>query len=84
METAASVLTRVRVERLVNIRAIVWARSLSLRLEGIEPDLTAVLFAEALRTRVTSSCGVRSEMERKCRGEKGEGGGVEGVEGETL
>jgi len=64
--------------------AIVWAKSLSFKLDGSEPDLTADLLAEALRTRAVSSWGVRSEMERKCRGAKGEVGGVEGVEGEAL
>jgi hypothetical protein len=34
---------------------------------------------EALRTRAVSSAGVRSAIERKCRGAKGETGGVVAV-----
>lgn len=41
----------------------------------------AVLCEEAFRTRVVNSDGVRSAIERKCRGAKGE---VEGVEGVAL
>lgn len=77
---APSVLTRVRVERLLNIIATVWSRSLCWRLEGTEPDLTADLWEEALRTSWVSSCGVRSAMERRWRGAKGEVCGVEGEE----
>jgi hypothetical protein len=46
----------------------------------MEPDLREVLWEEALRTRVVSSEGVRSAIERKWRGAKGEVCGVEGVE----
>lgn len=40
----------------------------------------AVLWEEALRTRVVSSAGVRSAMESKWRGAKGEVAGVAGEE----
>lgn len=79
--TAASVETRVRVLRLLNIMATDFPVRLPRRFLGIEPDLIAVLCEEALRTRVVSSVGVRSAMERKCRGAKGEVAGVDGVEG---
>jgi hypothetical protein len=38
----------------------------------MEPDLMAVLCVAALRTRVVSSVGVRSAIERRCRGANGE------------
>lgn len=44
------------------------------------PDLMAVLWAAALRTRVVSSPGVRSAIDRRCRGANGEVWGVEGEE----
>ena len=47
---------------------------------GTEPDLMVVLWEEALRTRVVSSVGVRSAMESKWRGAKGEVAGVAGEE----
>lgn len=67
-----------RVERLLNIMAIVFPLREPARLLGIEPDFTAVLEEEALWTRAVSSAGVRSAMERKWRGAKGEVIGVEG------
>ena len=70
--TAASVLTRVLVERFENIIAIVLPRREFWRFEGMEPDFTAALWVEALRTRVVSSRGVRSAIERRWRGAKGE------------
>ena len=42
----------------------------------MEPDLMARLWEEALRTRVANSVGVRSAMESRCRGAKGEVAGV--------
>lgn len=72
--------TRVRVERLLNIIAIVWPLKLPSRLLGIDPDFMDVLWDEAFRTRVVNSAGVRSAMERRCRGANGEVGGVEGEE----
>lgn len=69
-----------RVLRLLNIIATVLpVRELS-RLLGTEPDLMAVLWEEAFRTRVVNSEGVRSAMERRCRGANGDVAGVEGVE----
>lgn len=47
---------------------------------GTGPGLMALLWELALRTRVVRSTGLRSEIERKCRGAKGEVAGVEGVE----
>jgi len=78
--TAASVETRVRVLRLLNIIATVLPLREPSRFLGTDPDLMAVLWELALRTRVVSSAGVRSAIERKCRGAKGEVAGVEGVE----
>lgn len=40
----------------------------------------AALCEEAFRTRVVNSDGVRSAIERRCRGAKGDVEGVEGVE----
>ena len=70
--TAASVETRVRVERLLNIIATVLPVRLLRRFLGIAPDFMAVLERKALRMRVVSSEGVRSAMERRWRGAKGE------------
>jgi hypothetical protein len=77
--TAASVETRVRVDRLLNIIATVLPLKLPNRFRGIEPDFMAVLCKEALRTRVVSSEGVRSAIERKWRGANGEVRGVAAV-----
>jgi hypothetical protein len=63
--TAASVETRVRVERLLNIMATVLPVKLLRMFLGMDPDLMEVLWEEALRTRVVSSLGVRSAMESK-------------------
>ena len=77
---ADSVLTRVRVERLVNIMAIFLPRSDAWRCFGSGwPDLMADLWADALRMSFVSSAGVRSAVERKWRGANGEVGFVEGV-----
>lgn len=76
--TAASVETRVRVERLLNIIAMVLPERAPWSWGGVVPDLMAVLEEEALRTRVVSSVGVRSAMERRWRGAKGEVSGVAG------
>lgn len=71
--TAASVETRVRVERLLNIIATVFPERAPWRLWGTpDPDLMEVLEEDALRMRVVSSAGVRSAMERRWRGAKGE------------
>lgn len=77
--TAASVETRVRVLRLLNIIATLLPERELRRFEGMEPDLMAVLWEEALRTRVVNSEGVRSAIERRCRGANGDVEGVEGV-----
>jgi hypothetical protein len=39
---------------------------------GTEPDLMVFLWEAALRTSVVSSAGVRSAIERRCLGAKGE------------
>jgi hypothetical protein len=70
----------VRVERLLNIIATVLLVRLPSRFLGTAPDLMEVLWEEALRTRVVSSAGVRSAIERKWRGANGEVWGVEALE----
>ena len=45
----------------------------------MEPDLMEVLKEDAFRTRVVSSDGVRSAMERRWRGANGEVCRVDGV-----
>ena len=66
-----------RVLRLLNIIAMV-LRDRELRREvETDPLLWACLCDEALRIRVVSSEGVRSAIERKCRGAKGERIGVD-------
>ena len=50
------------------------------RFLGTEPDFIDFLYEEALRTRVVSSAGVRSAIERKWRGGKGDVIGVAGDE----
>lgn len=69
---AASVETRVRVERFENMIAIVWPFMEVERESGVSPDLMDSLCDRAFWTRVVSSAGVRSAMDRRCRGEKGE------------
>lgn len=54
-----------------------------IRFRGIEPDLIARLCEEALRTRAVNSAGVKSAIERRWRGAKGEVGGMAGDEGEV-
>lgn len=66
--------------RLLNVRATVCPVNEPARFLGIEPFLIACLCEDALRIRVVSSVGVRSAIERKCLGAKGEVGGVAGVE----
>lgn len=78
--TAPSVETLVRVLRLLKVMATVLPDSAPSRFLGMEPDLITCLCEEALRTRVTSSCGVRSAIERRCRGAKGEVCGEAGEE----
>jgi hypothetical protein len=81
MFTAASVETRVLVERLENMIAIVLPRRLFERLGGNDsPDLSADLCAEALRMSVVSSAGVRSAIVRRWRGANGEVGRTVGRE----
>lgn len=70
--TADSVETRVRVLLLENIMAIVLPVRLPVRSGGVEPDLMAVLWEDALRMRVVNSAGVRSAMERRWRGANGD------------
>lgn len=79
MTTAPSVDIRVRVLRLLNIMATVLPVRAPRRFFGIEPDLMARLWEWALRTRLVSSVGVRSAMDRRWRGAKGEVAGVEDV-----
>jgi hypothetical protein len=66
--TAASVDTRVRVLRLLNIMAIVCPARLLDRVLGVWPDLTAVLYEDALRTSLVNSLGLRSAMDVRWRG----------------
>lgn len=80
MQTAPSVLTRVRVLRLLKIMAMVLPERVLRRDVGIEPDLMACLWECALRTRVVSSVDERSAIERRDRGAKGEVGGAVGEE----
>ena len=70
--TALSVLTRVRVLRLLNVMAMVFPVRDPRRDLGIEPDLKDCLWEWAFRTRVVSSVLVRSAMLRRCLGAKGE------------
>lgn len=56
--------------------ATVFPTSEPSRPSGTEPDLMARLWAAALRTSVVSSEGVRSAVERRWRGAKGETGGT--------
>jgi hypothetical protein len=78
--TAASVETRVRVLRLLNIIATVLPDREPRRFLGTEPDLMALLWDEALRTRTVSSVGVRSAIDSKWRGANGEVDSVAGEE----
>lgn len=78
--TAASVDTRVRVDRFEKVNATVLPRRLFWTAGGVLPDLIADLCEEALRTRVVSSWGVRSAIERRWRGAKGDVWGVAGEE----
>jgi len=77
--TAPSVDILVRVLRLLNIMATVLPVRAPRRFFGIEPDLMARLWEWALRTRLVSSVGVRSAMDIRWRGAKGEVAGVEDV-----
>src|SRR5436190_4701645 len=70
--TAASVETRVLVLRLLNVMATVLPVKLPWRLFGIEPFLIVCLCECALRTKVVNSVGVKSAIERKCRGASGD------------
>ena len=78
MQTAPSVLTRVRVLRLLKIMAMVLPERVPRIEVGIEPDLMACLWEWALRTRVVSSAEERSAIERRDRGAKGEVGAAVG------
>jgi hypothetical protein len=55
MAAAASVETRVRVERFEKVRAMDLPAREDVKWAGRELDLAAVLWAEALRTRAVSS-----------------------------
>ena len=73
-----------RVERLLNVMATVLPeREVEREWRSWRPDLRVCLWVWALRIRVVSSAVVRSAMERRWRGAKGEvggegeGGGVE-------
>jgi hypothetical protein len=77
---APSVDTRVRVLRLLKVMATVRPARELRRPCGISPvDLMPVLCLSALRTSVVSSAGVRSAMDSRWRGAKGEVWGVGGV-----
>jgi hypothetical protein len=69
--------TRVLVLRLENGMAIVLPDNELSNEEGIEEDLRACLWECADRTRVVNSAGVRSAIESRCRGAKGEVNGDE-------
>ena len=73
-------LTRVRVLRLLNIIATLLPARLPSKFLGIDPDLMAVLWKEALRTSCVNSAADRSAIDRRCRGAKGDIWGVEGEE----
>lgn len=77
---APSVDTLVRVLRLLKVMATVFPAKAPRSVWGISPvpDLIAVLCWWALRTRVVSSAGVRSAIERRCRGANGDVAGVAG------
>lgn len=61
---------------MLNIMATVLPERAPWRDWGMEPDLMARLWEEALRTRVANSVGVRSAIESRWRGAKGEVAGV--------
>lgn len=63
--TAASVDTRVRVERFEKVIAMVRRASEFCSVDGISPVLRAFLWLIALATRVVNSAGVRSAMDRR-------------------
>lgn len=77
---APSVETLVRVLRLLKVMATVLPANAPRRECGTSPvpDLMAVLWLCALRTSVVSSAGVRSAIESRCRGAKGDVGGAAG------
>ena len=76
MVMAPSVETRVRVLRLLNSIAMLLRARESRSEVDIDPLLWAFLCEEALRMRVVSSEGLRSLIEVKCRGAKGDVVGV--------
>jgi hypothetical protein len=57
---------------LLNIMATVFPERAPSKFLGTDPDLTACLCECALRTRVVSSAGVRSDIDRRCRGANGD------------
>jgi len=63
--TAASVDTRVRVDRFEKLIAIVRRASEFCRVDGMSPDLRAVLWLIAFVTRAVNSAGVRSAMDKR-------------------
>jgi hypothetical protein len=75
--TAASVLTRVRVLRLLNIIATLFPLRLPSKFLGIDPDFMAVLWDDALRTSCVNSAAERSPIDNRCRGTKGDVCGVD-------
>lgn len=76
---AASVETRVRVERLENMIAIVLPVREVDSERGVRPDLMDSLCERAFWTSFVNSAGVRSAIERRWRGAKGEVFGAGGV-----
>jgi len=66
--------------RLLNIIATVLPINESDSDIGMEPDLIACLWEAAFRTRAVNSAGVRSAIDRRCRGANGEIERVAGVE----
>ena len=63
---------------MLNTMATVWPAKDPIRFWGIVPDLIDRLCDDALRTSVVNSAGVRSAIDRKCRGAKGEVAGMAG------
>ena len=81
---APSVDTRVLVDRLENIIAMVLPARDDARFCDTKPDFIALLCKAALRIKVFSSVLERSLIDKKWRGAKGEIWGVDGVEGDGV
>jgi len=81
---APSVETLVRVLRLLKVMATVFPANARCRWGEMVPfpDLMSILCLYAFRTRVVNSVGVRSAIDSRCRGAKGDVGGAVGEEDE--